>query len=34
MADVFLQKGAPRLGRWFAMTDNVLAYTGFAYPDA
>jgi hypothetical protein len=34
LADVVLQKGAPRLGRWFAMTDHVLAYTGLAYLDA
>jgi len=34
LADVVLQKGAPRLGRWFAMKDHVLAYTGLAYLDA
>jgi hypothetical protein len=33
-ADVFLQKGAPRLGRWFAMTDHVLANTSLADVDA
>ena len=34
LVDVVLQKGAPRLGRWFAMTDHVLANTGFANIDA
>jgi hypothetical protein len=34
LADVVLQKGAPRLGRWFPMTDHVLAETGSADVDA
>src|ERR1700722_18892242 len=34
LVDVVLQKGAPGLGRWFAMTDHVLANTGFADIDA
>src|SRR5580658_2044350 len=34
LADVILQKAAPRLGRWFPMTGHVLAYTGFADIDA
>jgi hypothetical protein len=34
LPDVVLQKGAPRLGRWFPMTDHLLANTGFADVDA
>ena len=33
LADVVLQKGAPRLGRWFPMTDHVLADTSLADVD-
>ena len=34
LADVVVQKGAPGLGRWFPMTEHVLANTGFADIDA
>jgi hypothetical protein len=34
LPDVVLQKGAPRLGRWFPTTEHVLTDTGFADLDA